>query len=144
AGRALVKFEGIDSPEQLQAVRNWTIEIPRTESRSLPDDEYFLHDLTGLAAVDSRGLALGTIVDAYEGGGGILLTVETPQGGSFDVPFATAICTGIDLAAKRIVMTLPEGLDDLGAVPAVEDQKRGSKQGPRKSNAPDREKGAPQ
>ena len=124
AGRALVKFEGINSPEDLQAIRNWTIEIPRGQSRSLDDDEYFLHDLIGLAAVNPAGLAVGTILDAYEGGGGILLTVETPQGGSFDVPFAAEICREIDLAGRRMIMVLPDGLDDLGALPAVEDEAR--------------------
>lgn len=141
AGRALVKFEGIDSPEQLQAVRNWTVEIPRAESRSLDDDEYFLHDLTGLAVVDATGLALGTIVDAYEGGGGILLTVKTLGGGSFDVPFASEICTQIDLVARRMVVLLPEGLDDLGAVPAVEEQTPGSKGRPHGSGGTDPKQG---
>lgn len=122
AGRALIKFDGIDSPEDLQSVRGWTIEIPRSESRVLDDDEYFLHDLTGLSVVDAAGAAVGTIVDAYEGGGGILLTLKTPAGRSFDVPFASEICTEIDLSARRMTVVLPEGLDDLGAVRAVEDE----------------------
>lgn len=139
AGRALVKFDGIDSPEDLQAVRNWTIEIPRADSRPLERDEYFLHDLVGLSAEDPAGLAIGSIVDAYEGGGGILLTLETPEGGTFDVPFATAICTEIDLAGKRMVMVLPEGLDDLAGVPAVEEAPRGARKARALQGAPKRD-----
>ena len=137
AGRALVKLEGVDSPEELQSLRNWTIEIPRRDSRPLGADEYFLHDLTGLSVVDPGGRALGTIVDAYEGGGGILLTLETPDGGSFDVPFAAAICTEIDVPGQRMTMVLPEGLDDLRAVPAVEEEARRQKPG-RASQVPPR------
>ena len=110
--RALVKFEGLASPEELREVQNWTIEIPEEDARELEDDEYFLHDLVGMTLVDEKGKMRGTVTEAHEGGGGVLLSVKGP-GGTFDVPFASEICTSIDLEAKRIVVNLPEGLDDL-------------------------------
>ena len=115
AGRALVKFAGIDSPEELRALRNWTVEIPESEARSLDQDEYFLHDLVGLTLVDTEGRPRGVVKATEEGGGGILLTVEGPRG-TFDVPFAADICQEIDLEKRRIVVALPEGLDDLDHV----------------------------
>jgi 16S rRNA processing protein RimM len=111
-GRALVKFEGIDSPEDLALYRGWTVEIPENEARKLESDEYFLHDLVGLTLVDESGAERGRVVDAYEGGGGVLLEVER-NGKKFDVPFAAEICRTIDLAEKRIVVALPEGLDEV-------------------------------
>ena len=114
-GRALVKFSGLDSPEALRDLQNWTIEIPQSHARTLDADEYFLHDLVGLTLVDSGGRARGVVKDTEEGGGGILLTVQGPKG-TFAVPFAAAICREIDLGGKRIVVDLPEGLDDLDHV----------------------------
>lgn len=114
-GRALVKFAGIEAPEDLRDLQNWTIEIPETEARQLDEGEYFLHDLIGLTLVDAGGRSHGVVKGTEEGGGGILLTVEGP-GGRFDVPFAADICTEIDLAGKRIVVALPAGLDDLDHV----------------------------
>lgn len=116
AGRALVKFSGIDAPEEVQALHNWTVEIPESDARSLGDDEYFLHDLVGLTLVDTDGNTRGVVTDAYEGGGGILLGVKRPDGKEFELPFAADICTQIDLAAKKMTVALPEGLDDLDAV----------------------------
>ncbi len=113
--RALVKFAGIDSPEDLHALRGWTIEIPVSQARRLGEGEYFLHDLAGLTLVDGDGNVRGVVKEAYEGGGGVLLSVEGPKG-EFDVPFAAVICTRIDLPGKRIVVDLPEGIDDLGHV----------------------------
>ena len=113
--RALVKFDGIDSPEDLRGLQNWTIEIPESAARSLEKDEYFLHDLVGLTLVDAEGNVRGVVKDTEEGGGGILLTIDGPRG-RFDVPFAADICTEIDLEAKRIVVSLPAGLDDLDDV----------------------------
>jgi 16S rRNA processing protein RimM len=110
--RALLKFARIETPEELAMYRDWTIEIPETEARKLESDEYFLHDLAGLTLVDENGNERGRVVEAYEGGGGVLLEVER-NGKRFDVPFASDICKTIDLEGKRIVVALPEGLDEI-------------------------------
>ena len=116
AGRALVKLSGIDTPEDVQLLQNWTIEIPEEEARELGEDEYFLHDLPGLTLIDAEGRERGVVIDVYEGGGGILLNVRRPDGKEFELPFAADICTDIDLPARRIVVHIPEGLDDLDSV----------------------------
>jgi 16S rRNA processing protein RimM len=112
AGRALVKFAGIESPEEVQLLQNWTVEVPESEARKLDEDEYFLHDLVGLRLVDSEGIERGNVTGIEETGGGVLLVVEGPRG-KFDVPFAADICTNVDLDAKTIKVDLPEGIEDL-------------------------------
>ena len=116
AGRALVKFSGIESPEEIQALHNWTVEIPEEEARELEEDEYFLHDLVGLTLVDAEGNERGVVTETYEGGGGILLNVKRPDGKEFELPFAADFCREIDLEGKRMVVAIPAGLDDLDAV----------------------------
>ena len=113
--RALVKFEGIDAPEQLRDIQNWTIEIPESDARELEDGEYFLHDLAGLTLIDSDGRERGVVIEAYEGGSGILLSVKGTKG-TYEVPFAAEICREIDLKKKTITVMLPEGLDELDRV----------------------------
>lgn len=116
SGRALLKFAGFDSPESLRPLQNWTVEIPEEDARELEDDEYFLHDLIGLTLVDADGREHGSVTDVLEGGGGLLLVV-TPEGGkSWELPFAADLCTEIDLEAKRMVVAIPEGLEDLDSV----------------------------
>ena len=114
--RALVKFFGIDTPEDVQLLQNWTVEIPETQARELEEDEYFLHELIGLTLIDQQGRERGTVTDVIEGGGGVLLAVKRADGKTFELPFAAELCTKIDLEAKQIVVQLPEGLDDLDAV----------------------------
>jgi 16S rRNA processing protein RimM len=111
-GRALVKFAGIESPEEVQKLQNWTVEIPESEARVLDEDEYFLHDLVGLTLIDSEGANRGKVVQVEETGGGLLLVVDGPKR-RFDVPFAAEICTKVDLEAKTILVKLPEGIEDL-------------------------------
>jgi len=112
AGRALVKFAEIATPEAVADLRDWTIEIDESEARPLEENEYFLHDLVGLTLVDAEGRERGRVVDTEEGAGGLLLNVER-DGRRYDVPFVAEICTSIDLAQKRIVVKLPEGLDEI-------------------------------
>lgn len=112
AGRALVKFAGIESPEEVQLLQNWTVEVPSSEARKLDEDEYFLHDLVGLRLVDAEGIERGKVIEIEETGGGVLLVVEGRRG-KFDVPFAADICTSIDLDAKTIAVKLPDGIEDL-------------------------------
>ena len=116
AGRALLKFSGIETPEEVQALHNWTVEISESDARELEEDEYFLHDLVGLTLIDGEGRERGVVTETYEGGGGILLNVKRPDGKEFELPFAADLCTEIDLPGKRIVVSLPAGLDDLDAV----------------------------
>jgi len=116
AGRALMKFAGLDSPEAVQLLHGWTVEIPESAARALEEDEYFLHDLVGLTLIDGEGKERGVVTDAYEGGGGVLLNVKRADGREFDLPFAADLCTEIDLAAKRMVVALPEGIENLEAV----------------------------
>jgi len=114
--RALLKFTGVETPEEVQKLHNWTIEIPEEEARALEEDEYFLHDLVGLTLVDAQGRERGVVTDVYEGGGAMLLSVKRADGREFELPFAAQLCTEIDLNRKRMVVELPEGLDDLDAV----------------------------
>jgi len=115
-GRALVKFAGIETPEEVQTLRGWTVEIPEEEARDLEEDEYFLHDLVDLTLFDANGKERGVVKDVIEGGGGLLLLVQRADGREFELPFAAELCTEIDLSRKRMTVKLPEGLDDLDAV----------------------------
>jgi len=110
--RALVKFAEIGTPEEIRALRDWTIEIPESEARPLATNEYFLHDLVGLRLIDAHGKARGEVIDAYEGGGGVLLNVRKRNGKTYEVPFAAEICTEIDLRGGKIRVNLPEGIDE--------------------------------
>ena len=113
--RALLKFRGIDTPEAIRDLQDWTIEIQDGEARTLEEDEYFFHDLVGLRLIDADGRDRGVVSEVVEGGGGLLLVVEG-RNGEYEVPFAAEICTDIDIEGGTITVELPEGIDDLDHV----------------------------
>lgn len=129
AGRALLQFAEITSPEELRDYYNWTVEVHESNARELAEDEYFLHDLIGLEMVTPDGTSLGKVSEVNESGGGLLLTVKPERGKPFDVPFAADLCKEINLGERKIVAELPAGLTDLDA---LDDDGSGAPKQPKK------------
>ena len=113
-GRWVLKFAGVDtisSAERFQGAELW---VPRAERGALPEGEFFRSDLIGCVLVDeATGETLGVIRGWLDLGGGVpLLEVET-KGREALVPFAKGIYHKVDLEARTVTVTLPEGLLDL-------------------------------
>jgi 16S rRNA processing protein RimM len=116
-GQALFHFEGVDSISAAETLKGLEIQVPLSERVSLPAGQYFFSDLMGCAVWEAGAATpLGIVRDVQHTGedkrGTPLLVVDTPHG-ELLIPFAAEICTRIDLAARRIEVTLPEGLRDL-------------------------------
>jgi 16S rRNA processing protein RimM len=109
-GDALIfKFKGVDSISDAQELAGLDVEVPREERVPLDADEYFLSDLVGCEVLDqATGEPLGIVKGWQELPGQILLDV-----GSFEAPFRRELFPVIDLAARRLFATLPDGLRDL-------------------------------
>jgi 16S rRNA processing protein RimM len=110
AGSLLFKFRGIDSMSDAEPWRGAEVRIPREERLHLELGEFFLSDLEGCEVIERRtGETLGIVTGWSDGGPSGLLEV----GKDLLVPFTRSICVGIDIAARRIEVELPEGLKDL-------------------------------
>jgi len=115
-GRVVLKFAGVESITDVEALRGLEVAIPRSERAPLEDGAVYLADLIGCVLVDSRaGTEVGRIGDVdRESSATPLLVVETASGQVL-IPFVKAYRPVIDLDAKRISMELPEGLLELNA-----------------------------
>jgi 16S rRNA processing protein RimM len=105
----IFKFAGVDSISDAQRLAGADVAIPLDQRVELPEGEYFQSDLIGCEVVDTSGRSLGIVTDFEETGGTPLLHV----GPDLLIPFARSICVNIDIAARRIEVHLPEGLEDL-------------------------------
>lgn len=113
-GRLIFKFEGVDSIAEAESWRGAEVQIPLGERLPPPPDEIYLSDLIGCEVVEQAGgRAIGRVAAWIELPGGILLEVDNGAGGEILVPFAASICREVDLAAGRIVVELPAGLEEL-------------------------------
>lgn len=110
--RPVVAVAGVDTMDAAEALAGLELRVPAAVLAALPDGTYYRHDLIG-CRVETRGGAVVGIVRDVEGTiSGSRLAVEGERG-EILIPLATAICTTIDLSAKRIVIDPPEGLLEL-------------------------------
>jgi 16S rRNA processing protein RimM len=113
-GRPVVAFEGVDTMTDAERLAGLELRIPESSLMPLPDGSYYEHDLVGCMLVTAEGRELG-LVRAVEGGGGVTRLVAGSGRGEIQVPLVDTICPVIDVAAKKIVVTPPEGLLDINA-----------------------------
>lgn len=93
--------------DQAEKLTNTRLFIDRSALPAPEDDEYYLTDLIGLAAVDQTGKPIGTVTVVHDYGAGAsfeIATAATP----LIVPFTAACVPTVDLAAGRVVVVPPD------------------------------------
>lgn len=107
----VARIADVATKEQADALRGTQLFARREQLPTLPDDEYYYSDLTGLDVFDTGGTLLGQVKSVQNHGAADLLEVHVAGAtATVLVPFTMAIVPTVDLAARRIVTDPPEGL----------------------------------
>jgi 16S rRNA processing protein RimM len=111
SGRLILRFEGYDGRGAAEGLRNVLL-VADVDPAERPEDpdEYYDHQLVGLAAYDVSGAALGEVTGLVHGGAQDLLAVRTPDGRDTLVPFVKALVPEVDVAGGRVVVADRPGL----------------------------------
>ena len=107
----LATFEEIGDRDAAEAARGIVLHAT-LGPEDAPDDpeEFYDHQLIGLAAYDESGTHLGEVTAVVHGAAQDLLTVRTPDGRNALVPFVAALVPEVDVAAGRVVIADRPGL----------------------------------
>jgi 16S rRNA processing protein RimM len=62
----LLKFHGVDSPEQADGLRDAYLLVPREEIPPLPEGTYYVFDLIGYDVLTEDGQPVGTLSDVLQ------------------------------------------------------------------------------
>jgi 16S rRNA processing protein RimM len=110
SGRLLVTFDEIADRTAAEAARGTVLVVPIDPEESPEDpDEFYDHQLIGLAVEDSDGARLGTVVAVAHGGGQDLLHIDV-DGIEVLYPFVAALVPLVDVPGGRIVVDDRPGL----------------------------------
>ena len=121
-GGVVLKFLGVDSIGQAEALIGCEIQIPQAERAVLQDDSVWVSDLVGCMVSDS-GREIGRIEDVRFGTGEAPLLVIRGEK-EYLVPFAAAYIEKMAPEEKRLDMKLPEGMLELDAPLKQQDRER--------------------
>lgn len=129
-GRLLLSLVGVEDRDAADRLRGTWLSIPVASARPLDPDEFWPHQLVGLAVVDRQGRQRGRVADVVPGAAHDLLAVElTPErSGSMEagspgnapvdharrvalVPAVAALVT-VELEAGRVLVDAVPGLLD--------------------------------
>lgn len=110
--RWVIGLEGVGTIDEAETLRGLELRIPAEELRTLEAGTHYVHDLAGCRVETVEGRGAGVVRDVRLDAGIPLLVVEGPAGEVL-IPFIEAFCRSVDVAAKRIVVALPEGLLEL-------------------------------
>ena len=130
-GILVLKFAGVDSISEAEALVGCELQVLRTQRSPLQAGWNYVSDLVGCAILD-HDREIGRIEDVQFGAGEApLLIVRDAASRLVEVPFAEAYLGSVDVERKQVRMKLPEGLLEVNA-PLTAEEKREQAQGVRK------------
>jgi 16S rRNA processing protein RimM len=123
-GLLVLKFVGIDSISDAEALIGSELQVPQADRAELEQGWNYVSDLVGCAVLD-HGSEIGKVEDVQFGAGEApLLIVASMDGKKYDVPFAEAYLEAVDLKQKQVRMKLPEGILEVNAPMTTEERKQ--------------------
>ncbi len=107
----LLKLREIDNVTTAAQFSGGGIEIEEVRLAELPDDEFYVKDLIGLAVVDEEGVMLGRLTQVLEMPANDIYEIEI-AGEKKLIPAVAEFVRRIDLEKKQITVRVIPGLLD--------------------------------
>jgi 16S rRNA processing protein RimM len=108
-GAALLKLAGCHDRAAGEKLRGQWVQIPIEEAVPLEEDEYYEHQIVGLAVWTAGGEYLGTVDEVISTGSNDVYVVGG-EGREVLIPAIEDVVLEINLAQGRLVVELMEGL----------------------------------
>jgi len=112
-GLVIASLDGVGDRNAAEALKGLRLYVPRAALGKKPKrapkgtDRWFVADLVGLAAVDTKGEALGTVKNVANYGAGDILEVTTATGDTQLFAFTKRTVPEVDIANGRVVIDPP-------------------------------------
>lgn len=105
-GGDLAAIEGVTDRDAAQRLTGTKLYVERDRLPPPAEEEFYLTDLIGLAAVTEGGESLGTVRAVQDHGAGAFLIVQG-EGREHLLPFTKAVVPVVDIAGGRVTVVPP-------------------------------------
>jgi 16S rRNA processing protein RimM len=106
-GALVARAKEVATREAAEALKGLELYVPRAALPAPDEDEFYLADLIGLAAVTPQGEALGRIKSVQNLGAGDLLEIAPETGPSWWLPFTKEAVPEVKIAEGLVVAVRP-------------------------------------
>ena len=106
----LIKFEGIENPEQADLLRNSYLIVDREKEEPLEPGRYYIVDMIGLDVFIDNNEYLGKLEDIYNTGSSDIYVVKNELGKQVLLPAIEDVIKNIDMDNKKVIVHLIPGL----------------------------------
>jgi 16S rRNA processing protein RimM len=106
----LIKFNGIDTPEEAGQLRNRWVYVKSSDAPRLPEGKIYQHELFGFQVVDENDQLLGELVEILETGANDVYVVRDQSGREILLPAIPSVVLDVDPARRLMRVHLLEGL----------------------------------
>lgn len=110
SGEVRIELEGVTDRESAQSLRGLLVLGDARHLESLPDGEFYWHQLVGCRVESEDGELIGEVVEIWETGAHDLLVVRGEDGRQHLIPTAREIAKQVDLRGRRIIVEVLPGL----------------------------------
>ncbi|QLE58190.1 ribosome maturation factor RimM [Nostoc sp. TCL26-01] len=117
----ILQLAGVKNRTQAEELRDCILFVPASDRPELGEDEYHVIDLIGMEVfLQASGELVGTVVDVIPAGNDLLevnlhtSTTSDKKPPTVLIPFVKAIAPVVDLSSRRMEITPPPGLLELG------------------------------
>lgn len=108
----LVKFKGMDTPEDAGKLRNQWVYVKAADVPPLPKGQIYQHELFGYQVLDENDQQLGELVEIIETGANNVYVVRNQAGKELLLPAIPSVILELDPARRLMRVHLLEGLVD--------------------------------
>ena len=106
----LIKFKGIENPEQADLLRQCYLLVDRADEEPLEEGTYYIVDMIGMDVYTDEGEKLGNIEDIFNTGSNDIYVVKSELGKQILLPAISDVVKNIDMENKKMVVHLISGL----------------------------------
>lgn len=111
----IVKFDGLEDPEEAGRYRNLWVYVTAADRPPLPEGQYYHHELVGFEVVDEHDQQIGTLAEILQTGANDVYVVTRKDGSETLLPVIPSVVLEIQTDRHRILVRLIPGLLDESA-----------------------------
>lgn len=106
----ILKFKQFQDINEVERMKGWSLKINKDQLLELPEHEFYYYEIIGCQVVTEEGEAIGSITEILSPGANDVWVVQPPKGKPVYIPYIEDVVKQVDVANKRVVIHLMEGL----------------------------------